>query len=118
MLFRRLAIFVGGCTLEAAEAVCNSEGDLDVDVLDGVASLVAKSLLRQHESPDGEPHFGMLETIREYASEQLEASGELETLRDRHLQHYLTFAEAANAKLRGPRQAEWFDHLERENDNL
>ena len=60
----------------------------------------------------------MLETIREYGLEQLEASGEAIGLRDRHLDHFLAFAEAAEPELRGPEQAEWFDRLERENDNL
>src|SRR5262249_50074120 len=67
-LFCRLAVFVGGCTLEAAEAVCNPSGELGIDLLDGVDSLVAKSLLRQEAETDGaEPRFKMLETIREYA---------------------------------------------------
>jgi predicted ATPase/class 3 adenylate cyclase len=117
-LFRRLASFVGGCTLDAAEAVCNGEGDLEIDVLDGVTSLVARSLLRQLDGPDGEPRFGMLETIREFASEQLDARGETATLRDRHLAHYLAFAQAVKPELQGPRQAVSFDRLERENDNL
>src|SRR5258707_6623025 len=74
-LFRRLAVFVGGCTFEAAEAVCNSGGDLGMDVFDGVASLLDKSLLRQEQAPDGEPRFFMLETIREYALGRLQQSG-------------------------------------------
>ena len=57
-LFRRLAVFVGGCTLEAAEAVCDARGDLGIEVLDGIASLVDKSLLRQEDGPDGEPRYG------------------------------------------------------------
>jgi predicted ATPase len=117
-LFRRLAVFVGGFTLEAAETVCDLGGDLGIDPLDGLDSLVSKSLLRQEEGPDGDVRIGMLETIREYASEQLEASGELPALRDRHLAYYLAFAEATHPELQGPRQAAWFDRLERENDNL
>src|SRR2546423_190807 len=80
-LFRRLAVFVGGCTLEAAEAVCNAPGDLEEDVVDAVARLVDKSLLRQETQADGEPRLLMLETIREYALERLAASGEVEALR-------------------------------------
>jgi predicted ATPase len=117
-LFRRLAVFVGGSTLEAAEAVCAGDDGLEIDVLDGMASLVAQSLLRRDDEPGGDVRFGMLETIREFASEQLDASGELSVLRDRHLAYYLAFAEAAKAELQGPRQAAWFDRLERENDNL
>jgi len=135
-LFRQLAVFVGAFTLEAAEAV---PGDgawgpghngaatfppppmLDApspSTLDLIASLVTKSLLRHEDEPDGDERFAMLETIREYASEQIDASGERPVLRDRHLAYYLAFAEAARAELQGPHQAVWFDRLERENDNL
>ncbi|MFN8526669.1 MAG: tetratricopeptide repeat protein [Chloroflexota bacterium] len=125
-LFRRLAVFVGGFDLEAVEAVCNVGGDLEPDpsggsgqaVLDGMASLVAKSLVRQWDEQDGEARFGMFETIREFASEQLESSGELAEIRDRHLAHYLSFAETVKPRLQGPQQATWFDNLERDNDNL
>ena len=75
-LFRRLSVFVGGCTLEGVEAVCDTKGDLDLDLLDGMASMVDKSLLQQVEQANGESRFVMLETIREYALEKLEASGE------------------------------------------
>jgi len=89
-------VFVGGCTLEAAERVLTTEGrglsDGTMDsalspqssVLDGLAALVDKSLLRQIEAPGGDPRFVMLETIREYALERLEASGEAEQLRRQH----------------------------------
>ena len=87
-------------------------------MLDGLASLVDKSLLRQEETPDGEPRFGMLETIREYAPEQLDASGEAAGPAGSPPRYFLAFAEAAQAELQGPRQAAWFDRLERENDNL
>ncbi|HLZ72204.1 MAG TPA: hypothetical protein VKV26_20050, partial [Dehalococcoidia bacterium] len=80
-LFRRLAVFAGGCTLEVAEAVCNADGDLGPDVLDGVDSLVEKSLLRQPDGPEREPRYRMLETIREFALEQLEVSGDAEAVR-------------------------------------
>jgi tetratricopeptide (TPR) repeat protein len=117
-LFRRLAIFVGGCTLEAAAAVCSADGELGLDVLDGVASLLAKSLLRLEEAPEGEPRLELLETIREFGWEQLETSGEIPSLRDRHLEYFLRLAELADPELIGPRQAEWFDRLERDNENL
>jgi predicted ATPase/class 3 adenylate cyclase len=92
-LFRRLGVFVGGCTIEAAEAVCNVNGDLPLDVVDGLAALVDKSLVKQVEAMDGEPRFTMLETIREYALEQLAANGELEALRQRHAAFFVTLAE-------------------------
>ena len=74
--FRRLSVFVGGCTLEGVEAVCDTKSDLDLDLLDGMASMVDKSLVQQVEQAKGESRFVMLETIREYALEKLEASGE------------------------------------------
>ncbi len=117
-LFARLAVFVGGCSLEAVEAVCSAGEDLPLDVLDGLALLVDKSLLRQAEGPEGEPRFGMLETIREYAAERFEASGDAETLRRRHAEYYLALAEQAAPELLGPQQGTWLERLEREHDNL
>ncbi|MDQ2997315.1 MAG: NB-ARC domain-containing protein, partial [Chloroflexota bacterium] len=117
-LFRRLAVFVGGCTLEAVAAVCNASGDLPLDVLDGLATLVDTSLLRQEEGADGESRFVMLETIHEYAIEQLAASGEAVAINRLHAEHYLALAEAAYAHLTGAEQALWLNRLEREHDNL
>jgi predicted ATPase/class 3 adenylate cyclase len=117
-LFRRLAVFVGGCTLDAAEALCNVAGDLELDVLEGVASLVDKSLLRQQEQAEGEPRFQMLETIREYALECLTASGEGEAARRAHADYYLALAERGEPELTGPRQVMWLNRLEAEHDNL
>ena len=104
-LFARLAVFRGGCTLEAAEEV--AEADLDT-----LGSLVDKSLLRHLDE-----RFRMLETIREYAAERLAASGEAEGLRRRHAEHFLALAEAAYPNLRGSPKA-WLDRLEAEHDNL
>ncbi len=92
-LFRRLAVFVGGFTLEAAEAVANAGADLDLDVFDGVASLVDKSLLQQTGESAGEARFGMLETIREYGLERLAASGEEAATRRAHAAYFLVMAE-------------------------
>ncbi|MHB8578034.1 MAG: ATP-binding protein, partial [Dehalococcoidia bacterium] len=80
-LFRRLGVFAGGCTLELVEAVCDADGDLGIDVLDGVSSLIEKSLLCEGDGQAGEPRYRMLETIREFALGALEASGEAETVR-------------------------------------
>src|SRR5262249_24534514 len=83
-LFIRLGVFVGGWTLEAAERVCDADGDLPMDIIDGIAALLDKSLLRQEEGIDGGPRFTMLETIREYALERFVASEEEAALRRRH----------------------------------
>ncbi|RIK44547.1 MAG: hypothetical protein DCC55_01935 [Chloroflexi bacterium] len=117
-LFRRLAVFVGGFTLEAAQAVGNAAGDLGVDVLEGVASLTDKNLLRQVEGRDSEPRFGMLETIREYGLEQLEASGEAESIRRQHAAVFLALAEVTEPDLLGPRREQALARLEAELDNL
>jgi predicted ATPase/DNA-binding SARP family transcriptional activator len=117
-LFRRLAIFAGGCTLEAAETVCNVSGDSAPAVLDGMAALVEQSLLRQDERAEGQPYFTMLETIREYGLEQLVTSGELADVQRRYTSYYVAMAETAEPELRGPHQVAWLDRLEREHDNL
>lgn len=117
-LFARLSVFVGGCTLEPAVAVCDSAGDADVDLLDGLGTLVDNSLLRQLEDSDGEPRFMMLETMREYAQERLAVYGELGEVRRRHAQHFLKLAEHAEPWLRGAQQADHLERLEREHDNL
>jgi non-specific serine/threonine protein kinase len=117
-LFRRLAVFVGGFTLEAAEAVANVDGALHTSVLDGVASLVDKSLLRQDVQLSGEPRLVMLETVREYALERLVASGEADAIGRRHAEYFLSMAEWARSQLSGTEQVTWLNELEREHDNL
>jgi predicted ATPase/class 3 adenylate cyclase len=94
-LLSRLSVFVGGCDLEAAEAVCNLDGRLDLDVLESISSLIENSLLVERDDPDGEPRYSMLETIREYAGEMLEASGETEAVRRQHAEYFLGLAERA-----------------------
>jgi predicted ATPase/class 3 adenylate cyclase len=115
-LFRRLAVFAGGCTMEAAEAVAGSDGGLDV--LTGLAALVDGSLLREGEDPSGEPRFTMLETIREYALERLEASDEATPIRQRHTDWCLAFADRAPAGLAGSEQESWLGRVDAEHDNL
>ena len=118
VLFARLAVFSGGRTLEAIEAICDAKGDLPVDTLDGVSSLLDKSLLRQEEGPEGEPRFVMLETIHEYARERLEASGEAEEVRRLHAEYFLALAEEAEPELTGPDQLACLERLEAEHDNM
>jgi predicted ATPase/class 3 adenylate cyclase len=117
-LFRRLAVFQGGRTLEAIEAVCNAEGDLGIDVLEGVESLISKSLLQQREGAEGEPRFVMLETIHEYAREKLEETWEVEGLRHARALYFMALAEVAEPQVRGPQQLEWLNRLEEEQDNF
>ncbi len=128
-LFRRLAVFAGGCTLEAIEAVCGSEAEEQVEssILETVASLVDNSLLvslsgSSTSQEDEEPRFTMLETIREYALERLASSGEVEETQQKHAQYYLALAEATQPQVSKPwDEVEWRSRLRRldkEHDNL
>jgi predicted ATPase/DNA-binding CsgD family transcriptional regulator len=118
-LFRRISVFVGGCTLEAIEAIYMMFADIGAEqVLDGVASLIDKSLLQQIEQEDEQPRLVMLETIREYGLERLNANGEEEMTRQAHASYYLALAEEAEPTFGSPQQAVWLGKLERENDNL
>jgi predicted ATPase/class 3 adenylate cyclase len=127
MLFARLGVFVGGCTLDAAEAVLSDderEPQPDAElgafiardsIVDALTSLADKSLLKQAEGPDGEPRFVQLETIREYALERLAASGEEAPLRRRHANYFMALAEAAEPHVR---QSGQMAHLRIDHDNL
>lgn len=108
-LFARLSVFAGSCTLETAEVVARADPDT-------LQSLLDKSLLRRRDSELG-PRYWMLETIREYAAEQLEASGEAEAIERRHAEHFLSLAEEAHPHLRVSPKA-WLDRLEVEHDNI
>ena len=116
-LFRRLAVFVGGCELSAAESVSTALGDAMSSVLDGVASLINKNLLQTAQEGE-EPRLMMLETIREYGLEVLETSGEMATARQAHASYYLALAEEAAREYHSSQQVDWLERLEREHDNL
>jgi predicted ATPase/serine/threonine protein kinase len=116
-LFRRLSVFVGGCNLESVEAVCDTKEDLGLDLLDGMASMVDKSLVRQVEHGMGESRFVMLETLREYAFEKLEISGEAASTKRAHAAYFLVLAEE-NATESEEVGAGWLERLGLENDNF
>src|SRR6266487_2343031 len=120
-LFRWLSVFVNGCTLPAVEAVCDESGYGSGQVLNGVASLIDKSLLQQVEQTgeeNEEPRLQMLETIREYGLEVLTTDGEREVARQTHANYFLSLAEVAEPALKGPSLVAWLERLEREHDNL
>jgi non-specific serine/threonine protein kinase len=133
-LFRRLGVFVGGWTIEAAEALASDvnmheeKGEnvaemspplhVSFFILHILESLLDKSLLRQEAAPDGEPRFSMLETIREFALDRLAEQGEAREARLRHARYYLDLAARAEPELQGPQQVAWMDRLEAEHDNL
>ncbi len=125
-LFRRLGVFVGGFTLEAAEAIGPDPADASdgprlntpFDVVDGITALIEHSLLRQSAGSAGEPRYQMLETVCEYARDRLDASNERDSMQRRHAAFFLAFAEASETGLTGPDQAGWLGRLDRENDNF
>jgi predicted ATPase len=115
-LLRRLSVFIGGCTLEGVEAVCDTQGNLGLDVLDGMASVVDKSLVQHVELLDAETRFVMLSTVREYALERLAESADESKTRRAHAAYYLVLAEegAEDAVI----HPEWLDRFELEHDNF
>jgi len=117
-LFRRLSVFVGGCTLEGVEAVCDTKADLDLDLLDGMASMVDKSLLQQFEQPNGESRFVMLETLREYAREKLAASSEDASTKRAHAAYCLVLAEEEGTEQNASESSQWADRFALEHDNF
>jgi len=116
-LFRQLSVFVGGCTLDAVEAIFDDHQAYP-SLLDQFGSLLDKSLLREVEGLSDEPRFVMLELLREFGLEQLKARGEQETIRHRHAEFFLALAEQAEAKLESVDQLEWINRIEQEHDNL
>lgn len=122
-LFRRLSVFVGGCTLESAEAVCNTGFDLGVDLFEGLSSLVDKNLVQRVDRgrADGnvaEPRFTMLETIREYAFERLVESGEQHAVRKGQAAYCLVLAEEGNPELGPADRSRWLAQCDLEIDNF
>jgi non-specific serine/threonine protein kinase len=118
-LFRRLGVFVGGWSLEAMEAVCSCQEDTDErSLVETLHALIGKSLVRTETPPTGERRLLMLETIREYAVERLEASGEAKRVQQRHAEYFLALGEEAALEQRGRQQRAWLQRLEREHDNL
>ncbi|HEV2742974.1 MAG TPA: tetratricopeptide repeat protein, partial [Rubrobacter sp.] len=116
-LFRRLSVFTGGFSLEAAESVCAGSGLERAGVLELVSNLVDKSLIRAREER-GKARYHLLETIRQYGLEKLSESGEAGDLQERHAEYFLALAEDAEPELKGARQVAWLEGLERERDNL
>ncbi len=110
-IFARLSVFAGGCTLEAAEAVCGAG-----DVPGGIAALVDQNLLRRQGGD--EPRFTMLEMIREYATEKLVERGSADELRETHARYFLALGEEAEPRLKGPLQVDWVERLDADHDNL
>ncbi len=117
LLFCRLAIFSGGCTLDAAEAICNPDGELRIATLEAMADLVDQSLVRR-TAQAGETRFGMLETIREYGREQLEADGSILQVGQSHLTYFRELGQSGEQHFLGPDQISWLDRFEREHDNV
>src|SRR5262249_11097753 len=117
-LFRRLSVFVGGFNLEAVEGICSGGREHAAPVLDQIASLVDKSLLRQIEDVTDDRRFGMLETIREYARERLRGHGEEDEVCRQHAEYYLALAEQAGPRLFTNDAANSIRRLTVEHDNF
>lgn len=117
-LLRRLSVFAGNCILSGIERVCTDTTLPRDRVFDVIASLVDKSLVFAETLQPGEARYHMLQTVRQYAADKLNESGETERLRDRHLDYYLAFAETAEPRLNSSEQLSWFDRIESEIDNI
>jgi predicted ATPase/class 3 adenylate cyclase len=117
-LFARLGVFVGGFRVDAAEAVVAAHGEAPLDPFDGLSSLVEKSLLVERDDGDAEPRFLMLETLREYALERLDGSGEAAAIADAHARHFLALAEEAASHWEGKERERWVSRLAADHANL
>jgi predicted ATPase/DNA-binding SARP family transcriptional activator/DNA-binding CsgD family transcriptional regulator len=118
VFFRRLSVFAGSWTLEAAEAVCSGDGVEEGDVLDLLGGLVDKSLVVAGTPAGGSVRYRMLEPLRQYAREKLEEGGEIDEVQNRHATFFLAMAEEAEPELAGPQQSAWVERLEAEHDNM
>ena len=116
--FAGFSVFVGGCTLEGAEAVCNTSRDLGIDLFEGLSSLVDKNLVQRVDRAEAEPRFMMLETIREYALECLADSGEQSAARRAHAAYCLVLAEEGNPELNPAERSRWLAQCDIEIDNF
>jgi predicted ATPase len=119
-IFRCLSVFAGSCSLEAASALCAAEGEANTDVLDGLESLVDKSLLQLNaeNAPGVETRLRMLETVREFALERLSDSNEADRVRRRHAEYFLALAEEGAERLKGEDQIAWLQRLSLEHDDI
>ena len=117
-LFARLGVFVGGFTLSAAEAVCNSRSDLPFDTLAGIEGLLDKSLLKRTDMASEEPRFGMLEMLREYSAARLAQVGEVGRIERMHAEFYLALLRSAEPDWGGVHEAVWLARLDRDLDNI
>lgn len=117
-LFRRLSVFAGGCTLDGAEAVCDTAMDLEIGVIDGLSSLVDQNLVQATDRGTGETRFSMLQTIREFAAEMLVQSGEQPLTRRSHAAYCLVIAEEGNPDLNPEQRSQWLTHCDHEIDNF
>ncbi len=117
-LLRRLSVFAGSCSLEAAEAVCTGNGIILDEILDLISSLTNKSIIQAERKQGDETRYRLLETVRQYAREKLFDARESATMRDRHLEYYLELAEGAEPQLRSQGRLEWSRRLRIEMDNL
>ncbi|HVO89913.1 MAG TPA: winged helix-turn-helix domain-containing protein [Casimicrobiaceae bacterium] len=116
-VFRRLAVFAGGCTLAAATQVVGHDAD-EYDVLEHLTALHDKSLLMVDRDSQSQPRYRMLETVRQYAEERLNEAGEGNEVRDRHLVHYVELAEKAGPELQGANHSAWYATVQHEQENL
>ncbi|OGO56075.1 MAG: hypothetical protein A2Z32_02300, partial [Chloroflexi bacterium RBG_16_69_14] len=117
-LLDRLSVFAGGCDLDTADAICGPASELGGDIVDGLMALADQSLVKVEEAVGGEPRFRLLDTIREYAAERLEARGETALIRVRHRDWYVALTARAAGELSGADQRRWLDRLELEHDDI